>query len=271
MAKGHQPGRSQGSIVMGLKLQILSDLHLEMMKPPYSWQIPETSAELIVLAGDIGRSALGVGWAIRETERLDKPIVYVPGNHEYYKESLTVAAGIMRGAARGSKVRVLDMDEFAWNGVRFLGLTLWTDYSLFGRKRRTGVMKRADLFLNDHRLINWPYGFTPGHALERHTQGRAWLEAKLADGWNGPTVVITHHAPSLLGTDTRFHSDLLTAAFVSNLEDVIQHFSPPLWVHGHTHHCIQYMIGSTRVVSNQKGYPHEPATGQFDPSLVVEI
>ncbi len=42
-----------------MKLQILSDLHLEMVTPPYSWRIPESVAEVVVLAGDIGVGVIG--------------------------------------------------------------------------------------------------------------------------------------------------------------------------------------------------------------------
>ena len=132
-------------------------------------------------------------------------------------------------------------------------------------------MDKAARFLNDHRFINRPYGFTPEDALERHERGRAWLEARLATRWDGPTVVISHHAPSVVGTDSKFHQDHLTAAFVSVLEDVIQAYSPTLWIHGHTHHCVQSVVGRSRLVSNQRGYLHEPATGEFDPHLVVDI
>src|SRR5713226_5947087 len=110
-----------------MKLQILSDLHLEMVKPPYSWRIPETKAEVVVLAGDIGVGVMGVEWAVREAERLQKCAVYVPGNHEYYGERLNVLEK-MRTVEIGSSVYVLDMDEVTLEGVRFLGATLWTDY-----------------------------------------------------------------------------------------------------------------------------------------------
>jgi predicted phosphodiesterase len=253
-----------------MKLQILSDLHLEMVKPFYSWRIPETAAEIVVLAGDIGVGVMGVKWAVREAERLQKCAVYVPGNHEYYGERLNVLEQ-MRTVARGSRVSVLDLDEVMLEGVRFLGATLWTDYLAFGREHRPDAMDKAARFLNDHRLINGPDGFTPGDALERHERGRAWLEAKLATKWEGPTVVVTHHAPSLLGTDARFRNDYLTGAFVSDLEEIIEKYSPTTWIHGHTHHCVQYVVGKTRLVANQMGYPHEPATGQFDPGLVVDI
>src|SRR5258708_2972550 len=125
-----------------MKLQILSDLHLEMMKPPYSWQIPETEAEVVVRAGDIGVGVMGVEWAVREAERLEKRAVYVPGNHEYYGERLNVLEKMM-AVARGSRVHVLDLDEVMLERVRFLGATLWTDYLAFGRARRPDAMDKA--------------------------------------------------------------------------------------------------------------------------------
>jgi hypothetical protein len=104
-----------------------------------------------------------------------------------------------------------------------------------------------------------------------HERGRAWLGEKLATKCDGPTVVISHHAPSLVGTDARFRKDYMTAAFVSDLEGLIETYSPTLWIHGHTHHCAQYLVGRTPVAANQKGYPHEPGAGQFDARLVVDI
>lgn len=121
-----------------MKLQILSDLHLEMMKQPYSWRIPETEAEVVVLAGDIGVGVMGVEWAVREVERLQKCAVYVPGNHEYYGERLNVLEK-MRTVARGSKVYVLDLDEVTLEGCGFwvsrYGPTIWLLSALAVRTR----------------------------------------------------------------------------------------------------------------------------------------
>lgn len=142
---------------------------------------------------------------------------------------------------------------------------------LFGVRSGAASGDKAARFLNDHQLINQPYGFVPRDALERHERARAWLEAKLAVGWKGLTVVVTHHARSLLGTDARSREEHLTAAFVSDLGELIRTYSPTLWVHGHTHHCIQYMVGRTRVVANQMGYPHESAIGQFDPGSLIDV
>ncbi len=252
-----------------MKLQILSDLHLEMLNPPCSWRVPDTAADVVVLAGDIGVGLMGVNWAVREAERLQKYAVYVPGNHEYYGELDVLEK--MRVVARRSRVYVLDMDEVTLAGVRFLGVTLWTDYLAFGREHRLAAMDKAARFLNHRRLIHCPYGILPKDALARHERAKAWLERKLAEQGNGATIVVTHHAPSLAGTDARFHKEHLTAAFVSDLEDLIRTYSPTLWIHGHTHHCVRYVVGRTLVAANQKGYPNEPATGIFDPCLVVDV
>ncbi|MCB1999889.1 MAG: metallophosphoesterase family protein, partial [Rhodoferax sp.] len=63
-----------------MKLNILSDLHLGFaaMEPP------RNDADVIILAGDIGRPALATAWAAA----LDKPVLYVPGNHEFYGDSI---------------------------------------------------------------------------------------------------------------------------------------------------------------------------------------
>jgi hypothetical protein len=43
-----------------------------------------------------------------------------------------------------------------------------------------------------------------------------------------------------------------------------------LWIHGHTHRRVDTVVDGTRVVSNPRGYPHEPVGG-YDPELVIEV
>jgi len=84
-------------------------------------------------------------------------------------------------------------------------------------------------------------------------------------------VVITHHAPSRQSIPKPFGNDLLSAAYASDLEDVIESLNPTLWVHGHMHTTLDYHIGSTRILANPRGYPGELHADQFDPGLVVEV
>jgi Icc-related predicted phosphoesterase len=100
----------------------------------------------------------------------------------------------------------------------------------------------------------------PSDTLAFHEAAVAWLDRTLAEPHNGPTVVVTHHAPSPRSVPHFYRGSLLSPAFNSNLEPLIRRYQPELWVHGHTHWSVDYAIGRTRLYSNQKGYPGE-ATG----------
>lgn len=74
-----------------------------------------------------------------------------------------------------------------------------------------------------------------------------------------------------MSTHPQNRFDPLTAAFVSNLENLILDHQPALWISGHTHYCSDYRIGETRLISNQRGYSDLDHTGGFDPGLVIEV
>jgi Icc-related predicted phosphoesterase len=82
-------------------------------------------------------------------------------------------------------------------------------------------------------------------------------------------VVVTHHAPSQRSLNP-LYSDPMAAAYATHLDALVEESGVPLWIHGHTHHCVDYRLGRTRVVANQRGYPDEPVGG-FDPGLVLDL
>jgi hypothetical protein len=103
-----------------------------------------------------------------------------------------------------------------------------------------------------------------------HVASRAWLATALAAPHDGPTVVITHHAPLVR---QRPENPLLAAvggAFASDLSELMDGDRAGLWIFGHIHRVVDTEVNGTRVLSNQRGYPHEPVAG-FDPGLVVEL
>ena len=118
--------------------------------------------------------------------------------------------------------------------------------------------------------------FTPAHAREIHLRSRAFIEATLGAPHDGPTVVVTHHAPHPNSVHPRFVGNDASPGFVSDLSDLIARHGPELWVHGHTHDGCDYVVGGTRVVCNPKGYGPRSAGGRienaaFDPQLVVGL
>jgi hypothetical protein len=106
-------------------------------------------------------------------------------------------------------------------------------------------------------------------ALQRHRRELAWLEAKLAQPFDGPTVVASRHSPSPKSVPAMFAADPLTPVFSSNLEWLIEKYQPACWIH-HTPDSFDYTIGKTRVVCNPAGYQHEP-NPEFQWDFVIEI
>ena len=253
-----------------MKLNILSDLHLSVG----GMDRPRNDADVVVLAGDIARPRESAAWALG----FDRPVLYVLGNHEFYGGSLDRTADELRRLCAGSDVHVLDDDEIVIDGVRFLGSTLWSDFRLFGDGDARGAsMAAARHFMRDFSRIrtNGPMRplFTPEDSaalFERHAD---WLERRLGSPHDGPTVVITHHAPSRRSIHPRYAGLLLNACFVSDAEHLVNGEREQLWIHGHTHDSFDYVVGGTRVICNPRGYAKNGVNENpyFDPDLIVEV
>lgn len=257
-----------------MKLHILSDLHLEVSQyQPHSFA---DKADVIVAAGDVWKKDHGL-YMLRSMFP-DQPIVSVAGNHEHYGTDIKENLERMRVAAKETGVHFLENDEavIELNGerVRFLGATLWTNFELFGLESRHNCMIDGGQALNDFRLIrNGEWNFSPADSVEMHQASVKWLEMKLKkEPFDGPTVVVTHHAPSWQSVVPRYQHDMLSACFASRLEHLLG-FSE-LWVHGHMHDSLDYTVEGTRVICNPRGYCRfeggEENDG-FNPALVVDV
>jgi Icc-related predicted phosphoesterase len=113
--------------------------------------------------------------------------------------------------------------------------------------------------------------FTPDDAIRLHSASRDWLAVMLAEPFEGKTVVVTHHAPSSLSVHPRYAKNLLTPAFASNLENLMDGHRVVLWVHGHMHDPFDYEVYGTRIICNPRGYAPNALTSDFRPDLVVDI
>ncbi len=250
-----------------MRLNVLSDLHLS--RGPLA--IPQNDADVVVLAGDIARPQEAIEWA----SGFAKPVLYVAGNHEFYGGSIAGTLAELKRLSAGSRIRVLDNDEVLIDGVRFLGTTLWTDFMLFGKgEKRTAAMQAAQRFMRDFSRIRiGDAPFTPEASAALFRQHASWLGGKLAERHAGPTVVITHHAPSQKSIHPRFAGSLINACFVSDAERMIEDSGVRLWVHGHTHDSFDYRVNGTRVLCNPRGYASNGVNENpsFDPNLLVSV
>jgi len=273
-----------------MRLWIMSDIHVELTR---GWDLPgpgeRPDFDVMVVAGDlIPRMERGVAWL---QERVtDRPVIYVPGNHEFYGADVDRTVEKAHAAAEGSNVHVLQDQAVEIAGVAFAGATLWTDFELYGDAR--SAMLVAEELMNDFRRVRvrgYAERFRPQHALARHRASRAFLETEMRRTRTGPLVVVTHHAPTRGPTerpavptgydllDAAYRSDL-TAMMLAAPDDGTGALRPAdLWVHGHTHESFDEVVGMTRVVSQAKGYGPWPGREQtwdnpgFDPAFVVHV
>ena len=240
-----------------MKLLILSDLHIEresFLPFDQRGRIDE-EADVVVLAGDIHEGTAGIRWA--RALFPDKPIVYVAGNHEFYGHHWVELLDKLREEALKHDVSYLEDSGVYIGGLRFLGCTLWTDFCLFGSDRQELVMRNIKSVMSDYTDIRSSKGLLrPDLTLARHSASRSWLGKELAGGVPR-TVVVTHHAPSIQSVGMSDRTDFSSAAFSSNLEDLVP--LADLWVHGHMHHSLNYLvhgegIGAGNVRCNPRGY-----------------
>lgn len=287
-----------------MKLHILSDLHIDSYarrKLPLG-NIPKTNADVIILAGDISNSSMGMKWVVEQSEALDKPILYVSGNHEYFDEDIYRFDAELAALTQGTAVEYLQMKRVDIQGVRFLGCTLWTDFQ-FGTQARhlqhllpeaceklpdpenwsqEKAMDYARMGMRDYKSIYARADgviqkkLSPEVVLQLHLQHRAWLEAQLKQAHDEgmPTVVISHHSVCPRSIAPKYQTYHSNGAFVTDFSDWMHAaWAPALWIHGHTHDAFDYVEGNTRVVVNPRAYPKEASsTGvSFDWARVVAL
>lgn len=237
------------------------------------------SADLVLLAGDIGRTRLARSssallYVEQVAEYLGCPVVLVPGNHEYYGGCfLEDRSRILKQVIKN--VCILDRNiayfSYGKRSLRILGATLWTDYLIAGNQ--TVAMRDAQIAIADHRRIQMYEGerFLPQHALQEHKLTRQWLMEQMAVAHNGPTIIVTHHAPHPSTANPNYGvNDKLSPAFVSDCDELVEaatRVGVIAWIYGHTHSCQTIEIKGVRFLSAQLGYPRE-ITGWNGPGVL---
>ena len=251
-----------------MKIQVFSDIHVEC-RADKSFQIPYSNSDLVVLAGDIGEGLLGITWAADQSQRLGKPVLYTAGNHEYYHHDITRHDDAMRRHAEQLGVVFLNRDVFEYQGVRFIGATLWTSFRDQNGKDDWFAMHQAKQCMADYRLIRMESRcLSPSYTQALHGAAVGFIEKMLDAGSPEKSVIVTHHSPSHRCGNPDFPFGPMTLAFSSSLDHLLG--KSAVWIYGHTHACFDQTLSGTRVISNQLGYPNERNHG-FDLQKVIEI
>lgn len=281
-----------------MQIQLLSDLHLETQ--PDFHPSPAVGADVLVLAGDVGSyqsgsRLTGAHFGLERFSPLPQwagwpmPVVFVPGNHEYDGLDFAQAHARLRRSCEQLGIVWLERECAVLGGVRFVGTTLWTDFDALAAHAGTAVGPTAEALRHKaQRAANHYLRKTGtvwnGEAMlaeQVRAQGllcAGWLRAALKEPHAGPTVVVTHFAPSLRSHDPRYGLTPGTAAFCNALDDLLP--CADLWLHGHLHCPSDYVVetrlpsGSIqrcRVVANPLGYRRKGEQALFRAHCCIAV
>ncbi len=205
-------------------------------------------------------------------------VILIMGNHEHYHGDYAETASIIQTlVSEFSNIHFLDKEWRIINGILFFGGTLWTDMN----NEDPTTMRQMSYSMNDYRGVKnsakkvsyrvpdmtkeesdaWtfkerPAEFRPEDSVEDHYEFRRKLDEVLEMYPDLPVVVVGHHAPSKASTHPRYKNEFhMNGAYSTNLDEfILDRRQIKLWTHGHTHEDFDYMIGTTRIVCNPRGY-----------------
>lgn len=264
-----------------MKIQLKSDLHWENSYAKTFLYDPQLKtdayvnpeADVLILAGDmINATEVQINYLLHKFKDVTIPILYVPGNHEYWGQKMLDARDLLRKKLSGTNITLLDrystiIKSSAGEEALFVGATLWTNLV---NPQKAFIAKRT----RDFEAIQ---GITTDSWSFNHISDLSYIERTLDfDQYRDlKKVVISHYLPSKLSVPMRFRDHEMNCIFVAEgMESVIKEHKPNLYVHGHTHDKNDYMIGKTRVVSNPKGRMLHTGVYEnhlYDNALIIEI
>ncbi len=268
-----------------MKILLGSDLHIEF------GQLEVTNvhnADVLILSGDIVTAHDLRGWnpssiipPMEKTQRFMtffeqcstnfKHVLYVMGNHEHYHGDYAASADILRSVLEEfPNIHFMDKESIMIDDVTFIGGTLWTDmnkedpHTLHSIKR---VMNDFRIIKNSLRVVSFKdqegrfheriATLCPEDTVEDHKAMLTFIDQSTKDSTK-KYIVVGHHSPSKASTHPRYKEELMmNGAYSSDLSEfILNRPQIKLWTHGHTHYSYDYMIGSTRIVCNPRGYIH---------------
>ena len=278
-----------------MRIAVASDIHLEF--GPIELKNTE-NADVLILSGDICVAADLNPYGEDDEERSVrihtffqgwcsefKHVMYVVGNHEHYHGDFTKTISKLKECLGYLvNLHILDKECATVNDVLFVGGTLWTNMN-----KEDGItLMHMKSMMNDFRIIknstratefhdtvgnlhfNTPR-FTPEDSVDDHKEMLEYLKLMVSGKPDRKVVVVGHHAPSKLSTHPRYKDeDIMNGAYSSDLSEyILDHPQIKLWTHGHTHEDFDYLIGSTRIVCNPRGYiKYESRADEFNLKFV---
>ena len=273
-----------------MRIQLFSDLHLE--RYPAFQPVIAAGTEVVILAGDIGSYQAGSRLESADfgLERFapsgDRSVLFVPGNHEFDGLEFDETYARLRAICERLGIVWLDREVVTLGHVRFIGTTLWADFDALALRerelskqmqQRSKAFRAANYYLSKNTTLKAGVPVLAEEMREMSLECQAWLRSALELPFDGPTVAVTHFAPSLRSADPRYGITPGTAGFCNAMDHLLP--LADVWVHGHLHCHNDYVATgidegrpwSCRVVANPLGYLSKGEQEAFRPDLVIEL
>jgi len=243
-----------------MKIQILSDTHFEFHRDQgksFIKTLDPTDIDVLVVAGDLATIRI-YEEAVPALIKKYPHIVLVNGNHEFYgTDREMVQKELDNLSSKYDNFHVLEDSHVTIGGQRFIGSTLWFSDAVSARPYQRN--------LNDFRLIR---GFKDW-IFETNSKSMDYLHKNVE-----PTdIVVTHHIPTQMGSNKRWHKSPMQSFFVCDMEQTLITKNPKLWIFGHTHDSFDGVFdkSSTRLICNPFGYKAREENPEFQKNLVVSV
>ncbi len=241
-----------------MRILVFSDLHREFWKgkdltPP----LPDPSTyDVVVAAGDIDMGTKGATWLAETFDCEAKPVIYVPGNHEYYRHEYHQLNEELEITCRNESIHLLNPGTIMIDQWQFIGANMWTDFKLKGHPDLEPYQLNG---FADFNVIEFNDGLMTHSAMKQINQLELGFVLTQLQQANQNTVVINHFVPTQLAIadkwkDPRFSS--FNPYFTNDLDHIYE--GTPLVIFGHTHDRYDFVHpNGTRYVGNPFGYPKE--------------
>lgn len=201
-------------------------------------------------------------------------VFYVAGNHEFYHGKWNKTLSVLKEeCSKYTNIYFMECDNKKIDDITFIGSTLWTDMN----NNDPITLYTIKGCMNDYRMVvNEDSNYSklrPAETVIRHRKSLEYIRSIVVNKPTEKFVVIGHHAPSKTSIHPRYKDQYIeNGAYSSDLSNfILDNPQIKLWTHGHVHSPSDYMVGSTRIICNPRGYEgYEPDTN-WNPDLYIDL
>ena len=227
-----------------MKIRLLSDVHHEFYEDQRLYS--NKGEDVLVIAGDLNVGYEKCQSALNQFAEHTKHVVYVPGNHEYYRQNMVEFDRKMEIFCLGTNIHFLNPGCAYIDDVVFIGAALWTNFGDSDFNRVVCTQR-----INDFRIIP---GFSGDVCCALYRNHSEYIRDQYT-AIEGKKVIVTHFLPDRACIAPQYRGpDIINHYFANSLGDWISELRDTTWLFGHTHDLVDIVIGDTRVIANPYGY-----------------